>query len=217
MQGLLFILLILFLGNPTQASQAELFGLDAASSARAGSVTASPGSAFSSIFNPALLGAIIPSPNFPMRPAPCMQIFRHSTDILLPRSQREGDLDLEQDFQPENLSQLRWALGVSAPVSRKFWDCQLGFGATFSWALTPEASQLYGLCPGRDDFHFLHYGAADGQFKATVAGSLEILPESLFGTGIALYLNGLGKCGDLSGILAGEPSQSQCNVKPLPS
>ena len=179
----------LWLGSGLLASQAQNFGLDAQSTGRAGAVTAESESAYSALFNPALLPTQS-RPSFSFSTSQTRVNYKSFSSVLLPRSQRRTDEPSYGDYQLPAVDQTRWSLGFTYPLPLKALARKGGFGFAFSGPY----EKLRGFAAhAPDDFFAVRYGAADSQLKGTVSVGLELIPETLFvGAGTSLSLSGAG-------------------------
>ncbi len=170
-------------------SQAQNFGLDAASTGRAGSVTAEESNVHAAIYNPALLGTQKQS-GFSFSTFQVDVKVNEFDSIFLPRALRKSDEPVRDKLQLSPLSQTRWALGFNHPLRVKALSRQAGFGLSFSGPF----EKLRGfVAHAPDDFFTARYGTADAQFKGTASLGLELIPKTLYvGTGLSLFLSGAG-------------------------
>jgi hypothetical protein len=169
------------------ASQALNYGLGGMTSGRVNAVTAEPESAYSALYNPSLIAAA-KRPLFAFGTSVAHTKYEPLRNVLL-RSPVTGDLR-PQDYELPGSTMTLWSVGFSYPFLFPALQRALGIGI----ALSGPFNKLRSFSSqGPDDFYSLRYGSSDSQFKASLSGSVEIIPEHLyFGAGVSFFISGAG-------------------------
>lgn len=171
------------------ASQAHTYGLDASSAGRAGSVTAEASNPHAALYNPALLGTVTQSA-LTFSTLLTQVSVNPIGPVILPESQRNSDTPVSGTVSVPQLSQTRWALGLTLPITLKKLSRKVGFGFSASGPYEKLRS-FNAYAP--DDFYTARYGTADGQLKGTTSLGIELISNHLFfGAGLSLFLSGAG-------------------------
>lgn len=149
-----------------------------------GSVTAEPGNPYAALYNPALLTAQNNSV-FAFSTASAVASFAPIRGVRL--ASKEGRAGEPGDFRLPDSRLTLWSVGYGTAFDMPQWmDRRGGFGFTLSGPF--EKLRTYSASTPQDFFP-LRYGTSDAQFKATLSGAVEILPNTLsFGAGLSLYI-----------------------------
>jgi long-subunit fatty acid transport protein len=185
----LFVLAIV--SPPVHAMQDQTYGLGGTTTGRVGGVTAEPDNAFASLLNPALMP--IGPKQFSFSMSYVDSDIRNPTNVVVDNRAyrtRDGQKRVGEASMPQAKTAL-WALGYNYPFSLSFWpNHRAGFGLALSG---PFDQFRHWLALSPYDFTPLRYGAADTQFKGTLSGALELIPQHLFiGGGLSLFLTSAG-------------------------
>lgn len=171
------------------ASQAHTYGLDASSVGRAGSVTTEASNPHAALYNPALLGTVSES-TLAFSTLITQVSVNPIGPVVLPESQRNSEDPVSGTVAMPRLSQTRWSLGLTIPVTLKKLSRKVGFGFSASGPYEKLRS-FNAYAP--DDFYSARYGTADGQLKGTTSLGIELISNHLFfGAGLSLFLSGAG-------------------------
>lgn len=189
-----FIIFILMaaLGFRAEAMQDQSYGLGNVTTGRVGAVTAEPDHSFGALINPALLAAGTKK-QFTFGLSWVSSQVVDPTNVLLDSSQyrtRDGS-DRSGDASMPAVRTSLWSAGYAHPFKLGFWPGhRAGFGLTLSGPFD-QFRRWLALSPY--DFTTLRYGGSDTQFKGTIAGGLELVPNHLFfGAGLSLFLTSSG-------------------------
>jgi hypothetical protein len=172
--------------------QDQSYGLGSVTTGRVSGVTADTDHSFGALLNPALISAT-PKRQFTYSMSWVNSQIANPTNVLLDSARyrtRDGQERIGDVAMPAVRTAL-WAAGYSHPFALGFWpNHRAGFGLTISGPFD-QFRRWVALSPY--DFTPLRYGGSDTQFKGTVAGSLEIIPQHLFfGAGLSLFLTSSG-------------------------
>lgn len=186
-------MLVIFASVPIYGTQDITFGLGGETTGRASGVSAEPNSSFAALFNPALISAQkVPLLGFSVASTGARYNKLPRVRVDGPKYRTQTGATSEQDIAPSPPPRLLWAAGFSYPFTLP--PILGGQGAGIGATLSGPFEQLRTFSAGSPyDFYSLRYGNSDDQFKATLGGSLEIIPEALyFGAGLSFYISAAG-------------------------
>jgi hypothetical protein len=177
---------------PALASQDRNFGLGGMTSGRVSGVTAETENPFAALYNPAL----IPSQSraqFGFSTGLAGSRHGTLTQVLVdsPQYRTERGIARRQDLKLQDFSAAQWTTGLTLPFRLPFLKPRRG---GLGLAVSGPYERLRSFHAGTPyDFSRLRYGTSDAQFKGTIGGGVEILPETLFfGGGLSLFMTTAG-------------------------
>jgi len=183
LKSILILNLVLIL-NPASGSQDQAYGLGDRSAGRVGSVTADAANPYAALYNPALLAAQ-QYPTFAFSTASAVASFAPLRNVRLATS--EGRAGESGEFKLPDSHLTLWSAGYATAFDMPRWmERRGGFGLALSGPY--QTLRTYSASTPQDFFP-LRYGTSDAQFKATLSGAVEVIPEYLmFGAGVSLYI-----------------------------
>lgn len=179
------------LSGQIEASQKDLFGMGGQSTARVGSITASPENPYAAVTNPALLGSH-PLTNFFFSSLWARTTYPDMGSIRVdsPDFQTETGTERIRNFTLPAQNQALWVAAINYPFLIPWVENEAGFGLTLSGPYdrlrTFEARTAYDFAP-------LHFATSDNQFKATAGFGLSIIEDRVrVGAALSLFLTTAG-------------------------